>query len=303
MVALPTISSNDGPRISINDWLRDPMRIPVYVIDMMDQGFLADAVLRTAGQAPAGVVRFEESTPIYADSAIENRAEFAEVPVAQTSLGQPNVAYSVDKSLAVVISDEDRRRSATDKLAMKMTQVKNSVIKAWDDVFVQAVITNPNVQTFGAVSPWQTASYDVRGDILSCMKLIEGAVDAQNSELGFVCDTMIVNRTTKYDLLRSKDFNAEYYGGNIASENLRYVGKLPQQIMGLDVLMSPRVPADTAIFLQRGVSGFIADEVALNATALYRDEPRKVWRSDIQRVSAVGIDQPKSVVVATGLTT
>lgn len=302
MANIPNVSVADGPRITVNDWLKDPLRIPAYVISLMEQGFLADAVLRTEGSCPAGVVKYNESTPMYADSSVLDRAEFAEVPVALTSLGQPNVAYSVDKSLAVVISDEDKRRSSVDKLAIRMTQVKNSIIRAWDDVFVQAVLTNGNVQTFAAASPWNTSSYDIRADILSCAKLIEGATDTQGSELGFECDTMIVNRTTKYDLLRSTQFNAEYYGGDIADENLRYTGKLPQKIMGLNVLMSPRVPSGKAIFLQRGVSGFISDEVSLNGTPVYRDEPRKTWRSDVQRVSAVGIDQPKSCVVASALT-
>jgi hypothetical protein len=302
MVALPNISSQDGPRISINDWLKDPLRIPVYVIDMMKQGFLADAVLRTAGQAPAGVVRFEESTPIYADSVVLDRQEFAEVPVARTSLGQPNVAYTVDKSLAVVISDEDKRRSSIDKLAIRMTQVKNSLIRSWDDVFVAAVLTNANILTSAASANWATGTTDIRNDILAGMKAIESAVDAQGSELGFEADTLIVSRTDKYNIIRSPQFNLEYYGGDIASENLRYTGKLPQKIMDLDVLYSPRVPVGKAIMLQRGVSGFIADELALNATALYRDEPRKTWRSDIQRVSAVGIDQPKSVCVITATT-
>lgn len=299
--AYANISAADGPRITVNDWLKDPLVLPTYVLDLMKQGFLADAVLRTAGECPAGVVRFNESTPLYADSAVTERGEFAEVPVAQTSLGQPNVAYSVEKSLAVVISDRDKRRSSIDKLGIRMTQVKNSIIRAWDDAFVAAVIGNANVQTFAATSPWSTASYDVRSDWLDIMKLIEGALDGQGSELGYICDTAIVNRTTKFDIIGSKDFNAEYYGGDIASENLRYTGKLPQKIMGVDVLESPRVPAGKAIFLQRGASGFIADEVPLEGTPLYRDEPRKTWRSDIMRTSAVGIDQPLSVVVASGL--
>lgn len=301
MAPLPSVSVNDGPRITVNDWLKDPLRIPTYVIDLMKQGFLADAVLRTEGSAPAGVVKFYESTPIYADSSVTDRAEFAEVPVALTSLGTPNSAYTVDKSLAVVISDEDKRRSDVDKLATRMTQVKNTLIKAWDDLFVQAVLTNTGVQTFAASNVWTTANYDIRSDILSAAALVEGAADAQGSELGFEADTMIVNRATKYTLLKSKDFNAEYYGGDIADENLRYTGKLPQKIMGLNVLMSPRVPSGKAIILQRGVTGFIADEVPLNATALYRDEPRKTWRTDVQRVSAVGIDQPKSAVVLSGI--
>ena len=39
----------------------------------------------------------------------------------------------------------------------------------------------------------------------------------------------------------------------------------------------------------------------LNATALYRDEPRKIWRSDVQRVSAIGLDQPKAACIITGI--
>lgn len=300
--AFPNVASGDGPRITVNDWLKDPLLIPTYILDLMDQGFLADAVLRSAGSAPAGVVRFHESTPLYADSSVVDRAEFAEVQTARTSLGAPNVAYTVEKALAVTISDRDKSRSSIDKLAIRMQQVKNTIIRAWDDVFVQAVLTNANVQTFAASDSWDTASYDIRSDWLSVMKLIEGALDGQGSELGYVCDTAIINRTTKYDVIRSKDFNAEYYGGDIASENLRYTGKLPQKIMGVDVLMSPRIPVGKAIFLQRGASGFIADEFGLNATPLYRDEPRKTWRSDVSRMSAVGIDQPKSVVVVTGLT-
>lgn len=300
--SFPNVAAGDGPRITVNDWLKDPLLIPTYVLDLMDQGFLADAVLRTAGEAPAGVVRYNESTPLYADSSITERAEFGEVAVARTSLGQPNVAYTVEKSLAVTISDTDKRRSSIDKLAIRMTQVKNTIIRAWDDAFVSAVLANANVQTFAASAHWDTTDYDIRSDWLAIMQLIEGALDGQGSELGYVCDTAIINRSTKYDVIGSKEFNAEYYGGDIADENLRYTGKLPQKIMGLNVLMSPRVPSGKAIFLQRGVSGFISDEVSLNGTPVYRDEPRKTWRSDVQRVSAVGIDQPKSCVVASALT-
>lgn len=300
MVALPNISVNDGPLVTINEWLKDPLRVPIYMVDIMKQGFLADAVLRQAGSAPAGVVKYYETNPLYADSTVLNRAEFGEVPVARTSLGQPNVAFSVEKSLAVIISDEDVRRSDIDKLQIRMTQVKNSMIRAWDDVFLQAVLTNANVQTATAATAWATGTTDIRADILTAMKLIETATDANGSILGYQCDTMIVNPATKYDIIRSPQFNQEYYGGDIADQNLRYTGVLPQKILGLNVLESPRVPASKAIFLQRGASGFIADELPLQATPLYRDEPRKVARSDVQRASAVGIDQPKSVCILGG---
>lgn len=301
MSALPIISSQDGPQITVNDWLKDPLTIPEYILDQSKQGFIADAVLRPGGSAEAGVVRFHESTPLYLDSTITTRAEFSEVPVGVGSLGSPNVVYTQETSIGVVVSDWMRRRNAIDVFGLKMKQAINSISRAWDDLFVQAVLA-ASVQTGAASAHWNISSTDIRSDILTAMKAIEGAQDAQGSELGYMCDTMIVNRTNKFDIMRSAQFNTEYLGGDIASENLRYTGKLPQKIMDLDVLVSPRIPAGTVIFLQRGASGFIADEVPLQATATYRDEPRKCSRSDVLRQSAVGVDQPKSVYVMTGTT-
>jgi len=300
MPPLPAVVSQDGPKITVNAFLKDPLMIPNIVVSMMGQSFIADTVLRSAGQAESGVVRYEESTPIYADSTVRVRAEMAEVPIAQGSFGNPNVAYTSDRSLSVVVTDEDRRRSNIDKVNVRMMQVKNTIIQAWDDAFITAVTGNAGVNTFAAAGVWSGANYDIRNDVLSAAKLVDTAVDAQGSQFGFMADTLIVNKTTKYDLLRSTQFQTPYVG-NIASENLKYTGVLPQKLLGFDVLVTPRLANGTAILLQRGVAGFIADEVPLNATALYRDEPRKLWRSDVQRVSAVGLDQPKATTVITGI--
>lgn len=302
MAPLPTVTSQDGPKITINAFLKDPLLVPTTVVAMMNQGFLADAILRRAGQADAGVVRFDESTPIYADSTVRVRAEMAEVPIAQGSLGNPQNAYTSDRSLSVVITDEDKRRSNIDKLNVRMMQVKNSIVQAWDQAFISAVLGNGAVNTFTASGVWSGASYDIRNDILSAAKTIDTATDPQGSQYGFEADVLVVNKTTKYDLLRSNQFQTPYVG-NIASENLKYTGKLPQKLLNYDVVVVPSsvLANGTALLLQKGVAGFIADEVALNATALYRDEPRKLWRSDVQRVSAIGLDQPKAACIITGI--
>lgn len=302
MAALPTVTSQDGPKITVNAFIKDPLLVPTVVIDLLNQGFLADAILRKAGTADAGAVRFNESTPIYADTTVRVRAEMAEVPIAMGSLGNVNVAFTDDRSLSVVITDEDRRRSDIDKFNIRMMQVKNSLIRAWDQAFITAVTTNASVQTFSASGVWSGTNYDIRNDILSAAKLVETAADAQGALYGFEADTLVVNKTTKYDILRSTQFQAPYVG-DIASENLKYTGKLPRQILGLDVVTVPSnvLANGNAIVMQRNIAGFIADEVPLNATALYRDEPRKLWRSDVQRVSAVGLDQPRAAVLLSGI--
>lgn len=302
MAPTPFITSQSGPQITVNQWIQDPTRIPQYVLSLMSQGFLADAIFRPGGAIPSGVVQFSETTPIYANSTVTNRAEGSEIPIASVSGATPNVAYSQDKALRLIVTEEMRRRDRVDMLEMGMTQVTNSIIRAFDDMSVAAIVNNSSVQTQAASSVWATSSYDIRGDILAAGKKIEGAQDGQGSELGYIADTLIVNRSTKFDLINSAQFNAVYTnGGDLASENLRYTGKLPKQILGFDVLMSPRVPAGTAFLLQRKVCGFICDEVGLRAYPLDEDRNRLSWSSIVQRVSAVGLDSPLSVCRFTGI--
>ena len=248
----------------------------------------------------SGAVRFNESTPLYADDSSEIRAEFGEVPVGSTSVGNPLVAYVEERALAIMVSDEMRRRQITDPVTRQLMQVKNTLIKAWDDAFVNVVLTNPNVNTLTISSAWSGASVDIRTDINNGRKKVDNAQTLQGSEFAFEADTLVVNKTTKFDLLNSNQFQGPYVG-NIADENLKYTGKLPNQIMTLDVVVSNRVPAGKAIVMQRNVAGFISDELPLQATPLYRDEPRKTWRSDVQRASAIGIDQPLAICVLTGV--
>lgn len=302
-MTIKTMSSLDGPRIVVNDFLKDPMRVPALVLDLAKQGFLADALLRDAGQNAAGAVRYEESTPLYADDDVENRSEFSEVPIVGTSAGTPRVTFVSEKAAAVAISDEERRRQTVDPVMRKVRQVRNSMVRAWDKAFVDSVMTHPGVQTLAATGPWATATASsIRRDINNARELIESATtdDAQASELAFESDTLILNRGSEYDILNNEDFQKPYVGDN-ASENLLYTGKLPKQILTLDAVRNQRLPAGKAIVMQRNVAGFISDEVPLTGSALYRDEPRKTWRSDFQRASAMGLDQPKAICIITGV--
>lgn len=300
MAPISVVSSTDGPRITVNDFTKDPLRIPTLILDMMNQGFIADAVLRQAGENP-GVVKYYEETPLYADGLARIRAEYGEVPVYTTSRGTPKSVYSEERPMAMLVSDEMQRRNNVDAVNTSLTQIRNSMVQVWDDVFFDYVLGHSGVNTSTTATPFSDEATDIRKVLLGAAKLIKTAKDQNGSTLGFTPDTIICNQDTEYSLLSQKAFNDVYQGGNIADENLRYTGKLPNRILTFDVLVSPRCPSDTLIVMQRGRCGFISDELPLQATALYRDEPRKSWRSDIQRASAVGLDQPKAITVLTGV--
>jgi len=293
------VSSVDGPRITVNDFVKDPLRIPTLIIDMLDQGFIADAVLRNAGQNP-GVVKYYEHTPLFADGVARVRAEFGEVPVYTTSRGVPKSAFSEERPMALVVSDEMQRRNDVDAVNVALTQIRNSMVQTWDDVFFDFVLGHSGVWNITS-GDFANEATDIRKVLLQAAYHIKTSKDDNGSTLGFKADTIICNEQTEFELLSQKDFNSVYLGGNIADANLRYTGKLPNKILNFDVLVSPRMPEDKLIVMQRGRAGFISDELALQATALYRDEPRKSWRSDIQRASAVGLDQPKCITIVDGV--
>jgi hypothetical protein len=202
------------------------------------------------------------------------------------------------------VSDEMRRRQATDPVARQLQQVKNTMVYSWNTAFYSAVVANTSIQTLAVTNTWSSASATIRADIAQAMFLVENANIVSPSGvtqwLGFEADTMIINHGTKNTLLQSSTFAAPYVG-DIASENLLYTGTLPQKIMGLDVMVSRQVPAGNAIIMQRNRCGFFADELPFVAGPLYRDEPRKTWRSDTQRASAIGLDQPLAIVLLSGV--
>src|ERR1039458_6978144 len=105
---------SDAPRITVNELLKDPLVIPALILDITQNEFIMDSVLRMGGAAPSGAVRYSESTPLYADDFPEIRPEFGEVPVVPTSIGVPRVVFSHERAMAIMVSDEMRRRQSID---------------------------------------------------------------------------------------------------------------------------------------------------------------------------------------------
>jgi hypothetical protein len=300
----PAYASLDSPRITVGALLKDPLAIPALILDMSQNEFIIDAVLRAGGLTPSGAVRYEESTPLYADQFPSIRAEFAEVPVVPTSIGQPRAVWAHERAMAIMVSDEMRRRQTLDPVTRQLLQVKNTMVYSWNAAFYSAIVANSSVQTLAVSNQWSSSNATIRSDLANAVSLLENAFITSplgvNQFLGFEADTLIINHFTKTTLLQSASFAAPYIG-DIASENLQYTGVLPNKIFNLDVLVSRQVPQGNAIVMQRMRAGFVADELPFVASPLYRDEPRKTWRSDVQRAAAIGLDQPLSVVLLSGV--
>ena len=302
MAQFPVLDSQAGSRITINEFLKDPLLIRELVLRMTSQGFIGDALLRNAGQNNAGVVKYRESSPIYANTEVQTRAEFGEVPIAETSEGEPKMALAEERALAIVVSDEMRRRQVIDPVQRQLIRVRNTMFRSWDRTFFDMVFDHPGVQHLAVSEPWSSETMTARQDILAAQEMVESAAPdgIADAEFDFEPDTLVIGTGTRTDLMGNEKFN-QVYQGDIASENLLIRGKLPRQILNLDTVVSRRVRHGKALIMQRNICGFYSDELPLDVTPLYRDEPRKTSRADIQRATAMGLDQPKAIVVLDGV--
>lgn len=313
MPATRIVGRQDGPRITVASMMKSPTLIPKRVISMLDQSFLVDTVLRNGGDNQSGVVLYFETTPLFANDNPQVMDDFAEIPTTNGSLGTPKMVRVVRRALGLRVSKTMIDRNNTDAVNLQITQIRNTMIRAWEDAFFSALIANPTLQVMHTDTVWSSASSHIRKDVNGAKFLIKNASSDGNGQngvnkLGFKADTLILSTVSETDFLDSDEV-AKIFVGNLAQSNLLYTGTLPNRFLDLDVVTSWRLDTysyGSAIVCQRKLVGFISDERPLEATPMYGEGngpnggPTESWRSDTTRASAIGIDQPLAAVLITG---
>lgn len=315
MATTPIVSVQDGPRLTVSTLTKSPTLIPKRILSMLNNEFLGDALLRGASDAPSGSVLYFESTPLFAEGDPEILDEFGEIPTTNGSLGTAKVARVVRRALGLRVSKTMIDRNNIDAVQTQIVQIRNTMVRAWEDALFSAIVGNASVQSITTDHPWDGSNADhtthIRGDINAAKYLIKTAAadDAGQQKFGYAADTLVISLESEQDFLDNDEVNNVYLG-NIASESIRYTGVLPKKFNGLDVLTSWRLSAyfpQGALVLQRKVFGGVSDERPLQATPLYGEGgggnggPTESWRTDITRASAIFLDQPKAVVLINGV--
>lgn len=311
---MPTtiFGANAGPRMTVSMMMKNPAFLPRRVIQMTDNAFITEAVLRQGDQTLSGVVVYYESTPLYSADDPQVMDEFGEIPTTTGSLGLPRVARAVRRALALRVSKTDMDRNSADKVTTQMTQIRNTMVRAWEDALFSALVANANVQTLSTDTAWGNSGSHIRKDVNAAKFVIANAASdsAGKQKFGFVADTLIISTLSQFDFLNSSEVQTPYVG-SLATESLLYTGKLPNKFLDLDVIVSWRLStyvSSAALVMQRKVVGAISDERSLSGTPMYplggggNGGPREMFRSDITRSSAIAIDQPLAACFITGVT-
>lgn len=300
----PAHYSGSGPRITVNAFIRDPLMIRARMIDLFDQQFVMNQLLRNAGSADSGVVGYSESTPLFTDDDASVIAEGGEIPLTTGQDGVPKAAYTIKTGMGIEITQETRDRNRVDRLNQRMVQVRNTIVRHWErrlfNAFSAAVPAG-NVLDLGptaATSSWYTGSAPkIRNNILDAKQLVtEAAVPNQDqSFLGFDPDTIVISTRTLTALLKDDEFAKVYANSPLANLSPRYTGVLEKQLYGLTWVASRFMSDDDAYLLESGTCGGYSDERPLQTSPTYQIREREVWRSDVVRRTAIFIDQPYAI--------
>lgn len=299
--------SGQGPRLTVNMMIADPLMIRARLLQMADQQFIMNALLRQAPSAQSGAIVFSESDPLFAQDDAQEVAEAGEIPLGLGQDGIPKVAHTTKTGLGVEITREMRDRNRVDLVNKRLDQVRNTLVRNWERrLFAQfdaaTVATGQVVAGTQWSNPGVGSSFP-RRDLLAAIKLITESraqyanLDANNQQdyFGFVPDAIVISTTSQYNLIQSDSFVNLYLAGNIADLNPQYTGQLERTVLGCTVYISRFIPANTTYVLQTNVNGGYSDERPLGVTPLYADQPREVWRADVVRRTAIFIDQPPAI--------
>jgi hypothetical protein len=292
-------SVNDGALITVNDAVNDPQLIPSLVLNMVDQMFVGEQILRDAGgdqNTPAAI--YYESEPLFADSDSEYVEEYAEIPVATTSRGTPRAVRTRRRGLAITISEDMQQFNQVDQLNKQLLKVRNTLVKNFDSMWMTAILAAVavGVHTRAATAAFSSGSAKIRKDVLLAVK------DVTDEQRGDMPDTLLINPSSRIDILSSAEITSTYTG-NMADQNPLLTGQVGPifNFAGLDVWQSYQMPTGQALIFQRKKVGFYKDTRPLRVTPTYKINQTETYRADITRASMCGIDEPKCATLLTGI--
>jgi hypothetical protein len=302
--------SSQGIRITVNSYLKDPLLIPARMLNLADNQWVMEAMLRKESAAVAGIIGYQESAPLFADQDPSMLAEGSEIPLVTGSDGIPKAVFTTKFGAGIELTRETISRNKTSVVERRMVQVTNTFIRLWElrlkaalDAAVAATGQVYNAYGTGAAGTngWDDPTALIRNQILNAQLLISEAMattpQQAQSPLGFTPDTlwMSVGNATRF--IANDQVNKLYLNTPRVGEAPLFKGTLPNDFMGLNIMRS-RFLTDADIYMteSKTVGGY-SDEYPYKITPLYEDKPRdSTWRSDATRRTGIFIDQPKAVL-------
>lgn len=289
----PAPPSVTGTTATVDLWLKYPEYVQRAVEDLTDQRFIADYVFAEGPPAPSGSVLYDQVTAamLYAEREIQEVAPGSEFPLLTFPNLTPLVATVKKWGGAFDVTDEQRTRNRYDVVGRNLRLTTNTLIRKMDTVALAALNAAPLVTQVGS-GDWTQAATDIIGDVETAKSAIDQA------DMGYVADTALINPAQRLDIRKDADIRAA-----LPRENTQLNPILSADLaglLGLNWIVSNRVPAGTVYVLQRQVVGSRSDEEPLKSEVVPMREKQmtrvQAWRKVVPYVT-----DPKAAVKITGV--
>lgn len=312
-VNLPGSSLGAGPSYTLDTLRKNPSWIQQIAYKLAENTFIADYILRKGPPATGGAIAFREAEPMFANTEPDIIAEFGEIPSTDFHTGGMVVRATTKRGFGVRMSQEmiDRMDSAT--FARNTQKAINTMKLSFDRLCFNEFKTNSSVahivSSTATTGGWMGATTGIRKDVAAALYAIQSAHGAYSTDerFNYEPDTLVIHPALASAWIDNDEINKVFMASPAVTEAPRYKFLFPRKFFGLNIVTSFEMPVDgsgnpsAALLLQKGETGFISDERPFRVTPLYEHKPTESWRSDMTRISTMGIDNPLSALWITGI--
>lgn len=314
-VNIPSVSTGTSTSYTLDQFRKNPAWIQQVAYKLAANTFIADYLLRKGPPAVSGSIAFREAEPLFGNTDPDVIAEFAEIPSTDFHTGGIITRATTKRGFGVRMSQEmiDRNDSAT--FARNLQQAINTMKLSFDRLLFDNFKAHPKIPHMvsstatNGVGGWLGATTGIRKDVADALYLVKSAHGDYSVDERFMYnpDTLVVHPALTSAWIDNDEINRVFMSSPAVTESPVYKFVFPRKFFGLNIVESYEMPVDSsgnptaALLLQNGETGFISDERAFRTTPLYEHKPTESWRSDMTRISTMGIDNPYSAIWITGI--
>lgn len=247
--AAPTIS---GDNVTISRFLQNPALIARRLRTLLEQRYIADALLTGRFQVSGGAITYETGESIFTDRNPEAVSPGAKYPLTTLGTGTASLAKTVKWGQDALVTDEAVKRQAMDPVNRALVKLANQNVKYVDSVALAAIAS---AVTASAAAPAAASAMTAQQWITTVMLAKQNIVSLNQ---GYDPDTVVLE-----DIPWGYAMAAFISAGltpRESSSTALLTGEFPT-ILGMRWLATPNVPtAGVGLVVDSEQLGGMADE-------------------------------------------
>lgn len=247
----PGAPSLSGDTLSIHRLLQSPTLIGRRLRTLLEQRYIADAILKGRFNVEGGAITYETGEPIGTDANPRAVAPGAEYPLVKLAGGTASLAKTTKWGQDALVLDEAIKRLKRNPVDRAFTKLANQSVKNVDSVAMSA-ITSAVTASAAAAASWATASAE---QILTDVMLAKANIIALNE--GYMPDTVVID-DINFARAMAKFVAAGYLPREAVNGPL-VTGDFPD-LQGMTWLASPNAISGTVLVADTEQLGGMADE-------------------------------------------